>query len=288
MTLPGASARTTDGRLARLHLRGGMLVLARAELEQMAGAGTLDREALADLAEVRWRTGDLAGAAEPAGAHLAAGGSDPIAHLIGAQALDRSARHADARREAERVHARLGQGLDRVFAGEQRGAAWPAELPGWMDTGATGAGRYGILAGGREVAAPVPGAWALVPPPVLRTTGAPSRPQGPGSVARQLATGRAMGRELARAEDDLAAGDIERAIGRLALVLRFDPALAPVILSLADRAAGRAGPDHPGMPALHLLRGDAYRGTGREVEARAAWEESQRAMEGRAQRKELE
>jgi hypothetical protein len=97
-----------------------------------------------------------------------------------------------------------------------------------------------------------------------------------------------MGRELARAEDELAAGEIERATGRLALVLRLDPALAPVILSLADRAAGRAGPDHPGMPALHLLRGDAYRGTGREVEARAAWEESQRVLEGHAPRKELE
>ena len=42
-------------------------------------AGTLDEPALLDLAEVRWRTGDLAGAGEAAHAALARGVEDPLA-----------------------------------------------------------------------------------------------------------------------------------------------------------------------------------------------------------------
>ncbi len=276
-------ARMTDGRLARLHLRGGLVALARAELEQMAGAGTLDRDALADLAEVRWRHGDLVGAAEPAAAHLGAGGRDPIAFVVVAQRADRDGRIGDARRDAAHVHERVGAGLDRLFAGEERSAVWPAELPGWMDTGARDPGRYGLLAGGREVADPPPGAWTLLPPPAQRAAAAPAGgPVSVASTAARVAAGRAAGRELERAEADLAAGSLERATARLAVVLRTDPALAPVILSLADRIAGRAGPAHPGAVALQLLRGDAYRGLGREVEARAAWDESLRALEARA------
>ncbi|MDQ2965800.1 MAG: hypothetical protein M3R57_08135, partial [Chloroflexota bacterium] len=53
--------RPTALRMARLHLRTGLLALARVELETLAGEGTLDDEALLDLAEVRWRTDDLTG-----------------------------------------------------------------------------------------------------------------------------------------------------------------------------------------------------------------------------------
>ena len=42
--------RTTDLRLARLHLRTGSTALARAELEWLARGGTLDAAAMADLA----------------------------------------------------------------------------------------------------------------------------------------------------------------------------------------------------------------------------------------------
>ena len=45
-----AAERSAEARLARVHLRGGLLTLARATLEGMAGAGTLDRDALADAA----------------------------------------------------------------------------------------------------------------------------------------------------------------------------------------------------------------------------------------------
>ena len=50
---------------------------ARAELESLAGHGMLDDEALLDLAEVRWRTGDLAGAGEAANVLIEQGRSRP-------------------------------------------------------------------------------------------------------------------------------------------------------------------------------------------------------------------
>ena len=53
--------------LAHTHLRLGSLALARAELETLAGARRLDTPGLVDLAEARWRTGDLTGAGEAAG-----------------------------------------------------------------------------------------------------------------------------------------------------------------------------------------------------------------------------
>ncbi len=125
--------RTADARLSRLHLRGGLLTLARAELEQMAGAGSLDREALADLAEARWRSGDLEGAAEAADAHLGTGGDEPIAHLIVAEEAERQGRILDARQRATLVQQRVGEGIERLFAGEHRSTVWPVGLArrGW-------------------------------------------------------------------------------------------------------------------------------------------------------------
>jgi tetratricopeptide (TPR) repeat protein len=290
-----STTRAVDGRLARVHLRGGLLTLARASLEQMAGVGALDREALADLAEARWRSGDLEGAAEAAVAHLDAGGDEPIAHLIVAEEADRQGSIVDARRHAAVVRERVAVGLDRLFAGEPRSTAWPMELPDWMDDGATGPGRWGLLAGGHEVADPEPGRWRLVPPPV---TGAPV-PRSRVSLATaalgagqttldQLALGRAAGQELEAAERELAVGMVADAIDRLALVLRFDPALAPVILSMADRALLAPGDRHQGQVAIHLLRGDAYRGLGRETEAADAYQEAMRALAARATVKETQ
>ena len=68
-----APERDVDLVVAHLHLRLGSLQLARAELEEMAGKGTLDDEGLIDLAEARWRTGDLTGAGEAANVALSAG-----------------------------------------------------------------------------------------------------------------------------------------------------------------------------------------------------------------------
>ncbi len=300
-------ARTADARLARLHLRGGLLALARAELEQMAGAGTLDREALADLAEARWRSSDTEGAAEAAAAHIAAGGSEPMALLVTAEALDRHGHLIDARSHSAKVVARVGPGLDRMFAGEERSMAWPAEAPGRMYADATAPGRWGLLVGGAEVGSPDRETWEPASPASLgrdsswaggsAATGgaglsrvpAPSgarpwrvgltTPVGPQtSIADLVDVGQAAGLELESIGDQVAAGDARGVPERLALLLRMDPGLAPVILSMADRVIGIAGQEDASMSALHLLRGDTYRVLGREAEALQAYQLSMRAV----------
>lgn len=302
----GASARSADARLARLHLRGGLIALARAELEHMAGAGTLDREALVDLAEARWRSGDVDGAAEAAEAHLAAGGTEPIAHVVAAEALDRRGHMIDARGHSALVMERMGRGVERLFAGESRSSAWPSETPGVMDSGASDPGRWGLLVGGREVADPDTRTWVLLEPPdamhidigqgsgiprngksFAARAGAPPgpvllTPVGPGASLSELVdAGRTEGLELELVGDQIARGELAGVPERLALLLRMDRALAPVILSLADRVIATRAPDASSLSALHLLRGDAYRTLGREADATTAFQEAMRALAGR-------
>ncbi len=68
--------------------------------------------------------------------------------------------------------------------------------------------------------------------------------------------------ELAGGRAALETGDTHEAAVRLALVLRLTPALAPAVL---DLVAGR------GERELALVRGDAYRLVGRELDARRAY-----------------
>jgi hypothetical protein len=128
----GTNGRSVDGRLARLHLKGGLIALARAELETMAGQVSLDLEALADLAEARWRSGDLLGAGEAAQAHLARGGDELIALVVAVEALTAQGRTIDARRLAAQVLDRTEGDLDPVFAGQPRAHLWsrPADVRG--------------------------------------------------------------------------------------------------------------------------------------------------------------
>ncbi|HZW01371.1 MAG TPA: hypothetical protein VFF55_07365 [Candidatus Deferrimicrobium sp.] len=287
-----AAERSADARLARLHLRGGLLPLARAALEQMAGAGTLDGPAMADLAEARWRSGDLEGAADAARAHQASGGAEPMAALILAEDLMRTGQAADARRYAEFVVARAGSAADQLFALEPRSPIWPPADDGWMAHGADAPGHWGLLVGGSEVAAPTPRTWlvepivapassldpgaALQPAPTGR--GAAASVSGPLSTTAVVMSGRLAGEELERVDRSLASGDVRGAAGRLAVLLRLDPALAPVILSAAERAAiakPLAGGD---LSAVHLVRGDAYRILGRENEAAAAYRLAHQAL----------
>jgi hypothetical protein len=265
----------------------------------------LDREALADLAEARWRSGDLEGAAEAAEAHLATGGEEPLAHLIVAEEAERQGRILDARRHAAEVQRIVGAGLERLFAGEPRSTAWPAALPPWTDARASEPGRWGLLVGGSEVSSPGAGTWEPHPQGSEHPAGVPVGPGAPGpsqvpappawpiadspvgagsrpgSMNALMDAGRAAGRELDTIEQELAAGQVASVAGRLAILLRLDPALAPMIISLAERAAAAATHDAATYAALQLVRGDAYRTIGRELEATDAYQEAMRALPAR-------
>ena len=109
----------------------------------------------------------------------------------------------------------------------------------------------------------------------------PAPGAAPGSMEQTVDVGLAAGRELEIIEDLVEHGDLATVAERLGLLLRIDRALAPVILSLADRATAAAGSDHRIAGALDLLRGDAYRILGREREASQAYERSFRALRAR-------
>ncbi len=328
--------RSVDARLARLHLRGGLLALARAELEQMAGAGTLDLGALADLAEVRWRNGDLMGAAEAASAHLVSGGDEPMAMIICAEALDHDGHLLDARALAARALERVGGQVERLFAGETRSSAWSsagstplALAPGTMTWGGLAGGAEvhdpqpsGVVGAAAEtVAAETPTAEVVEGQTVGGSTSdargigqvpdvaaAPGQPRPgttsgivaevteggapvpslPGSIAERVESGRAAGKELGSIEDAIASGRLKGVPERLALLLRTDRALAPIILTHADRALAIILRNDPAVAALHLVRGDAYRALGRESDATAAFQQALRAVAARATDKETQ
>ncbi len=160
-----AESAGASGNLARLHLATGLLRLARVELEELAGEGRLDADGVLDLAEARWRTGDLRGAAEAAGAWLDAGaataggetGGRPgaLAHAMVADGLavrgrdDEAAAHVAATLDAlgdgpgRSDAARSASGaLDALFAGiVPRAGAWPAFEPRAFGEPAGRAGR---------------------------------------------------------------------------------------------------------------------------------------------------
>ena len=121
------AARLPNLRLATLHLRMGMLPLARAELEAAAGRGKLDEAAVLDLAEARWRTGDLAGAGEAAHAAIGRGLEAPLAYVIAAESIAALGRPSEARRLAGHALERAGGSLDALFAGMPRSSIWPAD-----------------------------------------------------------------------------------------------------------------------------------------------------------------
>jgi hypothetical protein len=131
--LPYESPQTTpvddpllQARLARIHLRTGSFSLARAELETLQGRKQLTTAGWLDLAEARWRTGDLHGAGEAASAYLAADGEEVLGFVIAAEATAMANRLAEARQFAEQAMLRYLSDLDPVFAGIARKAMWSA------------------------------------------------------------------------------------------------------------------------------------------------------------------
>jgi hypothetical protein len=246
--------RPLDLVLARLHLRLGSLGLARAELEGMAGSGTLDDDGLVDLAEVRWRTGDLPGAGEAAAVALAAGNSAVIAYVIAAEATAAAGRPGEARRLASRALELSDMSVVEVFAGMPRSSVWPAE-----PTGMAVMEPLFALEGGPRVE------------PLSRSARAGFGAGLWDDAAEPLEELPEPGQALEAGRAALAAGDDATAALHLGLALRLAPALAPIVLQVLE--------SHDG-PALALVRGDAHRIVGHEHDARLAFARVAAAIPG--------
>jgi len=260
--------RDADLTLARVHLLLGSLGLARAELETLAGRGALDDDAIRDLAEARWRTGDVAGAGDAARAWLEHHPDDILGLVIAAEAQSALGRPGEARRLAGRAMERADGSLDPVFAGMQRSAIWPVD-PG------TASGPVGVLFDDLH-----PGPLAVRPLPAAPRSDGTRRvegvdPTGSDSPAPAVAGPSLWGEDTAgltaddeesldpvvlfhRARIALDTGHAGEAATGLILALRASPGLAPAIL---DLLSGRS------ESILALVRGDAQRVVGREVEA---------------------
>ncbi|MCJ7711390.1 MAG: hypothetical protein MUQ32_11255, partial [Chloroflexi bacterium] len=227
--------------IARLHLRMGQLQLARAELEALAGRDALDEAALVDLAEARWRTGDLAGANEAATALLARGSEGAFALLIAAEFVAAQGRPGEARRLATRALALSDGPLDAVFAGMPRSLIWPEDVPAPAAAVAS-SGPEAVPGGGMSVA---------------------QVDHGRGERARRAAAAGDLGTPASMAAAEayaggraaIAGGDVGEAALRLGVALRLDPGFAEGVLE----AVGAWERD----PALALVAGDALRLLGR-------------------------
>ena len=260
--------------LATLHLRLGSLALARSELETFAGRGVLDANARIDLAEVRWRTGDLVGGGEVAREALAGGGEAVVALIVAAEAASALGRPSEARRLAGRALSLNGGPIDSIFAGMPRSSVWPGDpaepvpSPSTLfppersdlamesdreDATAVGDDReLDAVAGGTDAAREAePGLWDLHEAAALAAGAALSVPSDLDPSAL-FDAGRAA----------LETGDRPSAAVHLGLVVRMAPALAPAVLSLLGE---------PSDSGLQLVQGDAYRAVGHETEARRSY-----------------
>lgn len=306
-----------DVRLARIHLRLGMLSIARAELEDLERRAALGRRDQAVLAEARWRTGESSGAAAAAAAHLDAGGGDPVAIAIAVEAAAADGRPAEARRLMDRLDELDASAIDALFGGMPQRAFWPS-VPGSMTVRAliedAAPGAAGWSSSDREVAersrrlaeaeraaadevgvrissagavggaTPAAGSQAVLASTAPSLWGDATDAVDEAAAVGRLAAGQwrdagggrereAAGpaprriehpdplEELAQAREELATQP-DRALLRLALVLRADPTLAPNVL---DALSLRR------EPAAAIIRGDAQRLLGRYLEAEAAF-----------------
>ncbi len=272
-TAPAAAAddahlavRDPDLAIARIHLRLGSLGLARAELETLAGLDRLDDDAIRDLAETRWRTGDVAGAGEAAAAYLETRPDDIVALVIAAEAQSELGRPGEARRLAGRAMERANGSLDPIFAGMPRSPIWPVDpgavvsagvlfddlhpgpLPtsGWLGTGGTASAAWADAGPHQPIDPAVPA--AIVGGPSLWGEDETAGAEDALDPTTLFHAGRLA----------LEHGDASAAATALILALRASPALAPAILDLLARRT---------EPILVLVRGDAGRLVGREAEA---------------------
>ena len=279
----GSAERAPDLVLARLHLRLGSLSLARAELETLAGKDMLDADGVVDLAEARWRTGDIAGAGEAAALVLDDDEGPVLALIVAAEAAAERGRPTEARRFAAKALAIADGSIDALFAGMPRSPAWPPDpaAPPPSPTTMFDTPRAGRAATGRasrsepRTASPEPAS----PPPAEAedaaavgaglwdddlAAAAEAEAESQAAIDASLPTGEEA---LDAGRAALDAGDVTGAALRLAIVLRIAPALAPAVIDLV-------GERHD--PRLALVRGDAYRLVGRELDARRAYVDAAR------------
>jgi tetratricopeptide (TPR) repeat protein len=268
-TTPRPAERSVELALPRAHLRLGSLTLARAELEILAGRGALDVAGQVDLAEVRWRTGDLARAGEAANAALTAGDESPMAFAIAAEAAAALGRPNEARRLAGLALERAVGPIDAMFAGMPRSAVWPADAAEPPPTAGTLFHHEPGPAPNRRAGDVDPGvisARAAVADDRRGATAAPALTLGFWDADRGSTVSAAAlpepGSELEAARAALRSGSIEEAALRFGLALRLAPALAPAIIEASDGLVG---------PAISVVRGDAYRALGLETEAKRAY-----------------
>ncbi len=262
------SERSVDLALARIHLRLGSLAIAGVELEILAGQGALDLAGQVDLAEVRWRTGDLVAAGEAATVALDGGDETGMALAIAAEAAAALGRPNEARRLAGLAIARADGPLDALFAGMPRAAVWPADASEPPPTAGTLFHHEPAPGSSRRAGDLDPGVIAA------RAAVADDRPddtRGPALTLGFWDADRGVGGsaelpdpggELDAARAAVRAGSTEEASLRFALALRLAPALAPAILEATDGVVG---------PGISVVRGDAYRLVGRETEAKRAY-----------------
>jgi hypothetical protein len=278
--------RSPDLVLARLHLRLGSLSLARAELETLAGKDMLDAEGVIDLAEARWRTGDITGAGEAAALVIDDEDGPVLALVVAAEAAAARGRPTEARRLAAKALAAANGSIDAIFAGMPRSPAWPPDpaAPPPSPTTMFDQPHPGRGAAGRGERASRLGrpSGASVDPEAVDAGRTDTDADGAGLWDDHLAaaaeaeaeTQAAIDASLPTGEEALdigrealESGDLAGAALQLALVLRIAPALAPAVLdTIGDRHE----------PALAFVRGDAYRLVGRELDARRAYADAAR------------
>ena len=260
--------RPVDLVLARAHLRLGSLALARAELEILSGRGALDIQGHVDLAEARWRTGDLHGAGDAAAIAMGAGEEQPVVLTIAAEAAAALGRPNEARRLAGKAMLGAAGPIDNLFAGMPRSGVWPtdaAEPP--ATTGTLFHHEPAPPLYGRASDANADAATLRAGPPEEVVDRRSPRltlgfwdPDGADDMFAHAQPDPASELEAARAA--LVAGALEDATLRFGLALRLAPALAPAVLEATDGIA---------TPAINVVRGDAYRLVGLEIEARRAY-----------------
>ena len=267
-------ARSMDLALARTHLRLGSLTLARAELEMLAGIGGLDTDGMLDLAEARWRTGDLVGAGDAANVVLAADEPRPMALLIAAEAAAVDGRPGEARRLASRAMELADGSIDVLFAGMPRAGVWPtdaaepAPIAGTLFHREAGSGSTSTQAdeGARAKAGLDGTPPAIVAAPYgLEASSATTTLTlwgGDGGSELEMASLPEPAEELQAARAALVSGALDEAALRFSLALRAAPALAPAVLEATEGVRSAA---------LSLVRGDAYRSLGHEMESRQAY-----------------